>query len=86
MIRKYATATIIGHELIPADADGKRLHKAAHRVVFDYVPRPGYLYVRSRMISDYRRFFSMYRFCAAFRQARQWRMPPRSYVFSGVNS
>lgn len=52
MLRKFATATIIGHELIPANASAGRLRKAAHRAVFNYTPRPGFLYVRSRMISS----------------------------------
>lgn len=50
MLRKYATATIISAEIATTDALG--LVKASHRAVFSYEPRPGFLYVRSRMISS----------------------------------
>lgn len=50
MFKKFATATIIGAEIARPDAFG--LVKAAHRAVFDYEPKPGFLYVRSRMISS----------------------------------
>lgn len=79
--QKFAEATIIGAEIARRDAFG--LVKAAHRAVFDYEPKPGFLYVRSRMISI---CFFLYRFCASFPQARQWREPLYSYVFFGVNS
>ncbi|MFF7198162.1 hypothetical protein ACFZAM_31200 [Streptomyces sp. NPDC008079] len=46
---KFATAQIIAAEL---GGEGWRLPKTAHRAVFDYEPRPGYLYVRSRAISS----------------------------------
>ena len=84
MFKKFASATIISAEIAERNALG--LVKASHRAVFNYEPRPGYLYVRSRMISYSTCFRFMYRFWASFRQARQWRTPPRSYVFSGVNS
>lgn len=48
--QKFAEATIIGAEIARRDAFG--LVKAAHRAVFDYEPKPGFLYVRSRMISS----------------------------------
>lgn len=48
--QKFAEATIIGAEIATRDAFG--LVKAAHRAVFDYEPKPGFLYVRSRMISS----------------------------------
>jgi hypothetical protein len=50
MLRKYATATIISAEIATTNALG--LVKASHRAVFNYEPRPGFLYVRSRMISS----------------------------------
>lgn len=50
MFRKYATATVISAEIAERNAVG--LVKAAHRAVFDYEPKPGFLYVRSRMISS----------------------------------
>jgi hypothetical protein len=49
LFRKFATASIIDAQL--ADASSGLL-KNAHRAVFDYTPRPGYLYVRSRAISS----------------------------------
>ncbi|MFD8648637.1 DUF7178 family protein [Streptomyces mirabilis] len=45
---KFATAQIIAASL----GDQQRLTKAAHRAVFQYEARPGYLYVRSRAISS----------------------------------
>lgn len=50
MLRKFATATIISAEIAQRNALG--LVKASHRAVFNYEPRPGFLYVRSRMISS----------------------------------
>lgn len=50
MFKKYASATIISAEIATRNAAG--LVKAAHRAVFDYEPRVGFLYVRSRMISS----------------------------------
>ncbi|MDQ1041384.1 hypothetical protein QFZ75_007886 [Streptomyces sp. V3I8] len=45
---KFATAQIIAASL----GDQQRVTKAAHRAVFQYDARPGYLYVRSRAISS----------------------------------
>ncbi|MGW7100408.1 DUF7178 family protein [Streptomyces sp. NPDC054838] len=45
---KFATAQIIAASL----GEQQRVTKAAHRAVFEYEPRPGYLYVRSRAISS----------------------------------
>lgn len=45
---KFATAQIIAASL----GDQQRVTKAAHRAVFQYEARPGYLYVRSRAISS----------------------------------
>lgn len=45
---KFATAQIIAASL----GDQKRVTKAAHRAVFQYEARPGFLYVRSRAISS----------------------------------
>lgn len=49
MFRKYATATVISAEIARPNAG---LIKNAHRAEFNYTPRPGFLYVRSRMISS----------------------------------
>lgn len=45
---KFATAQIIAAEY----GGQRRVTKAAHRAVFQYEARPGYLYVRSRAISS----------------------------------
>lgn len=45
---KFATAQIIAASL----GDQKRITRAAHRAVFQYEARPGFLYVRSRAISS----------------------------------
>ncbi|MGA5598393.1 DUF7178 family protein [Streptomyces cellulosae] len=45
---KFATAQIIAASL----GDQQRVTKAAHRAVFQYEARPGFLYVRSRAISS----------------------------------
>lgn len=47
---KYASAEILGAEIAPSSGQG--MARMAHRVSFDYEPRPGFLYVRSRMISS----------------------------------
>jgi hypothetical protein len=47
-VLKFATAQIIAASL----GDQQRVTKAAHRAVFSYEARPGYLYVRSRAISS----------------------------------
>lgn len=49
MITKFASAQVIEAKM--AQKDGG-LIKDAHRHTFDYDPRPGYLYVRSRAISS----------------------------------
>lgn len=50
MIQKYATASVIG---VPEFVrPGSGIVKGAHRATFNYTPREGYLYVRSRMISS----------------------------------
>ena len=49
-IRKYARLLVLDAWQVPAQAEG--LQKYAHRVDFDYTPRPGFLYVRSRAISS----------------------------------
>lgn len=51
-MRKYASLEVLESWRVPQQAGPARLRKAAHRVAFDYDPRPGYLYVRSRMISS----------------------------------
>lgn len=50
MLRKYARLEVL--EAWRAGRSPAALRKAAHRVAFEYSPRPGYLYVRSRMISS----------------------------------
>jgi GNAT superfamily N-acetyltransferase len=50
MLRKVATLEVL--ESWRAEPGRAGLSKAAHRVGFEYEPRPGYLYVRSRMISS----------------------------------
>jgi len=51
-LRKYAALEVLESWHVPAQAGRNGLRKAAHRVAFDYEPRPGFLYVRSRMISS----------------------------------
>jgi hypothetical protein len=51
MLTKYASVDVIGTPMIATYQD-RRLVKNAHRASFEYSPRPGYLYVRSRMISS----------------------------------
>ncbi len=50
--RKYAALDVLEAWQVPAGDSVRALRKAAHRVAFDYTPRHGYLYVRSRMISS----------------------------------
>jgi hypothetical protein len=50
MLRKHATLEVL--ESWRQEPDRKGLLRTAHRVGFEYQPRPGYLYVRSRMISS----------------------------------
>jgi len=49
MLRKYARLEVL--EAWSGQRD-QGLRKSAHRVAFDYEPRPGFIYVRSRMISS----------------------------------
>ena len=49
MFTKYASAQLLEAKM--ARPSGS-LMKDAHRHTFDYEPRPGYLYVRSRAISS----------------------------------
>jgi rubrerythrin len=51
-VRKYASLQVLETWQVPAGAGSRAIRKAAHRVEFEYEPRPGYLYVRSRMISS----------------------------------
>lgn len=51
-MRKYASLEVLESWRVPQQAGPAGLRKAAHRVAFDYTPRAGYLYVRSRMISS----------------------------------
>ena len=51
-LRKYAAATILEAEVAEPSGRLPDMWKAGHRVTFEYEPRPGYLYVRSRMISS----------------------------------
>lgn len=51
-MRKYAALEVLESWKVPAQPGRDGLRKAAHRVAFDYEPRPGFLYVRSRMISS----------------------------------
>jgi len=53
-VRKYATLEVLEawRQAAPDGTAERRIMKAAHRVAFDYQPRQGYLYVRSRMISS----------------------------------
>jgi hypothetical protein len=48
MLRKFATAAVLD---VRRGEDGI-FTRVGHRAVFNYVPRPGYLYVRSRAISS----------------------------------
>jgi hypothetical protein len=51
-MKKFADAAVIGAEIAPRNGRIPEMWRAAHRVTFDYEPRPGFLYVRSRMISS----------------------------------
>lgn len=51
-MRKYASLEVLEAWRQPAPGADGRIVKAAHRVAFEYQPREGYLYVRSRMISS----------------------------------
>ena len=52
MLRKYASLAVLDAWQVPARPGPASLRKTAHRVDFEYTPRPGYLYVRSRAISS----------------------------------
>jgi 8-oxo-dGTP pyrophosphatase MutT (NUDIX family) len=49
-LTKYASAQVLSAEL--AGSNQHRTLRTAHRYAFNYSPEPGYLYVRSRMISS----------------------------------
>jgi hypothetical protein len=55
-VRKYASLEVLEawRQARPGDPGSgvRRIIRTAHRVEFQYEPRPGYLYVRSRMISS----------------------------------
>lgn len=53
-MRKYASLEVLEawRHQPGVRPDGHRITRTAHRVAFDYQPRQGYLYVRSRMISS----------------------------------
>ena len=51
MLRKHASMEVLDAWRVPGSNTPRSLRKAAHRVEFEYTPRPGYLYVRSRAIS-----------------------------------
>jgi hypothetical protein len=48
LLRKFAAADILEAQM----GQDAGFSKSAHRAVFNYTPRPGYLYVRSRAISS----------------------------------
>jgi hypothetical protein len=50
MLTKYAVLDVLDVEMAPTSRRG--LRRFAHKWNFDYEPRPGYLYVRSRAISS----------------------------------
>ncbi len=52
MIRKYASLQILEAWRGSAGPSSGKIAKTAHRIEFKYDARPGYLYVRSRMISS----------------------------------
>lgn len=52
MLRKFASLELLDSWRVPTHGSNQTLQKLAHRVEFEYEPRPGYLYVRSRMISS----------------------------------
>jgi hypothetical protein len=52
MLTKFASFGIIDKFEIPSQTSRSVLRRMAHRVEFDYEPRPGFLYVRSRAISS----------------------------------
>lgn len=52
MLKKFCAFEVLAKTLVPRDASPAQLRRLAHRVEFDYEPRPGFLYVRSRAISS----------------------------------
>lgn len=54
--KKHASFAVTSAVLVPVDATPRqaeaRIRRQGHRAVFDYEPRAGYLYVRSRAISS----------------------------------
>jgi hypothetical protein len=52
VLRKFAVFEVMGAWRVPQGASSRSLARMAHRVSFDYQVRPGFLYVRSRMISS----------------------------------
>lgn len=54
MLKKFAVGDlyILDAVQVPADANREARRKIAHRHHFDYTPRKGYIYVRSRAISS----------------------------------
>jgi hypothetical protein len=49
-LRKYSSLSVIAAQMCQSGTEP--LMRTAHRAIFDYTPRPGYLYVRSRAISS----------------------------------
>ncbi len=49
MLRKYATVTVLDAYVA---GEQTQVQKVGHRAIFDYIPREGHLYVRSRIISS----------------------------------
>jgi 8-oxo-dGTP pyrophosphatase MutT (NUDIX family) len=49
---KFATVKVTSSVLVPTDASPAQLQALAHKHHFDFTPRQGYLYVRSRAISS----------------------------------
>lgn len=52
MLKKFATAAVLESVYVPETMNRTARRALAHRHHFDYTPRPGFLYVRSRMISS----------------------------------
>jgi hypothetical protein len=52
VFRRYAVAQVLDAAMAPADGSTPAFTRTAHRHAFEYSPREGYLYVRSRAISS----------------------------------
>lgn len=79
MLRKYGTLEVLSAAIGQIPRGTRSLDpRLGHRAVFSFVPRAGFLYVRSRVLR--------YRWLASCRQVRQARTPLYRYVFSAVNS